>query len=192
MTDPADALRDLANAHDQGAPPKRPASPSSSRPESPVSPRPESPVSPATPDPSAESSTALDELSLASASALAELSGTDSAPYDPAMSSQARRRRLQKPDVGMMHFRLAAVPVLITVGLLMLALGLWGILVKAGNTTLPKADLPDAGTYATLALVCLPIGLLLIAGAWFFFYQVRIDQRKLKAYEDAMKKGHGW
>lgn len=211
MSDPEDALRalaDAANGSERPVPatpkPPRPAEPSptaSHRPESPIAkhpppapkPKPPTPPQPARPEapPTAsshdQSHAELDELSLASASALAELSGATSAAYDPAATSQARRRRPAKPDTGMMTVRTAAVPVLITVGLMMTALGVWGVLVKAGNTSLPMADRPNAGNYALLALVCLPIGLCLFAGAWFFLYQNKLDKRRLEAYERAQQ-----
>ncbi|MFN3166609.1 MAG: hypothetical protein ACE37H_06045 [Phycisphaeraceae bacterium] len=226
MTDPADALRDLANAmDDDGSAPAepeatpeqaperapKPAAPplSPHRPESPINPhppagshRPESPIAREPhPVPVAHAGAAtetdskteieLDELSLASASALAQLSGSTSAAYDPGHASTARRQRVPKPDTSMMQFRIAAVPVLVTVGLLMGALGLWGVLVKAGNTSLPGADRPDADNYALLALVGLPLALCMFAGAGFFLYVASIDRKKLKAYEEAKKGQRG-
>lgn len=201
MTDPSDALRDLANAMGddpddtdpaqasdvvdaadlQPVPPQPPAGTGSTRPESPINPNPARPEAPLI------RATEPADPGLASASALAALSGSTSAAYDPAATSQARHRRLTKPDTGMMQFRSASVPVLITVGLIMIALGVWGLLVKAGNTTLPMADRPDAGNYAILALVGLPLGILLLAGAGFFLYQLSHDKKKLKAYEEAKK-----
>lgn len=208
MTDPADALRDLANAMDDDGsapaepqppqapqPAARPAAPQLSphRPESPINPhppagshRPESPIA-GQPQPVPVAEHELDDLSLASASALAQLSGSTSAAYDPGQASTARRQRLSKPDTGMMQFRIAAVPVLVTVGLLMGVLGLWGVLVMAGNTSLPGADRPDADNYALLALVGLPLALCMFGGAGFFLYVASIDRKKLKAYEEAKK-----
>lgn len=187
MSDPEDALEALANAAggDQSPP-----SPASCRPESPVSPipkpapeavsgRPESPVSG-----SGNDLADLAEASAsASASAMAQLSGTESAAYDPAAASISRQHVHAKPDVGMILFREAAVPVLITVGLVMLVLGLWGVMIKLGNTSLPMADRPDAGKYAIVGMVGLPIGLLLWAGAGFFFVTVRKDKAKLAKWQ---------
>lgn len=173
MTDPEDALRDLAAASSSNQEPI--LEPEPTRPESPVSKRPESPSTSDTQTDSAE----------ASASALARLSGSESAPYDPPARSSSRRRKLKKPDVGMMAFRSAAIPVLMTMGLIMIALGVWGLVVKNGNTTLPLADQPNADQLAMIGLVGLPIGILLFAGAGFFFYQLGKDKQKLAAYEEA-------
>ena len=182
MTDPADALRDLADAMDGGGSDQ--PEPGSHRPESPIAKHPPAPER-ASQRPDAPPSVSEGDPAMASASALAELSGAMSSVYDPALSSQARQRRLAKPDVGMMQFRAAAIPVLITVGLVMTALGVWGVLVMAGNTTLPKADDPNAQQYAVLGLVGGLVGVLLIAGAGFFFSQYQKDKKKLEAYEEA-------
>lgn len=213
MPDPEDALRALADAAGGGdsepqpetAPepkPKKPSRPESpvakeppapkktQRPDAPVSKRPESPIARADDEAGKEDSVVdLAELSASqSADALAALSGTESAAYDPAEASEARSRRIPKPDVGMMQFRSAAVPVLCTVGLMMLALGVWGVLVKAGNTSMPMADKPDAGQYATIALIVgIPLALCLFAGAGFFLYQLGQDKKKLKAWEAEKK-----
>jgi len=189
MTDPEDALRDLAAASASGDEPievepmevepiDEPQS-TGGRPESPLSKRPEAPP------------TVERDVSEMSANALAHLSGTESAAYDPPARSTSRRRRIAKPDVGMIAFRTAAIPVLITVGLVMIALGVWGIMVKAGNTTLPMADQPNAPQLAIMGLVGLPVGLLLFAGAGFFFYTVGKDKQKLAAYEEAKAAEHG-
>lgn len=198
MTDPEDALRDLANALDGDDTPQAPApkpDAGSHRPESPIAKHPPPPPKPADPPGSQrpESPVASQPVevepdpSLESASALAELSGAASAVFnDPGEVSHARRSpRIPKPDVGMMTFRVAAVPVLITVALLMTGLGVWGLMVKSGNTTLPMADRPDANQYATLALVGLALGICLFAGAGFFIYQVMLDRKKLARYEEA-------
>lgn len=213
MTDPSDALRDLVNAleGDDSAqtpappPPKPPAEPASHRPESPIAkhPPPTPPPAPKPPEPGShrpespvesvapELVEPIDEHdeSEASASALAELSGAASAVFsDPGHVSHTRRRqRVPKPDVGMMTFRAAAVPVLSTVALLMTVLGIWGIMVKAGNTTLPMADRPNADQYATLALVGLMLGVLLFAGAGFYLYLYLQDRKKLARWEEAQE-----
>ncbi|MEM9348211.1 MAG: hypothetical protein AAGB26_16510 [Planctomycetota bacterium] len=180
MTDPEDALRDLAAASASGDAPIEPkpitrpeAPPSSSRPESPASKRPEAP-------PAAER-----DVSEMSANALAQLSGTGSAAYDPASrsTSSRRKRRAANPDTGAIGIKIAAIPVLITMGLVMLALGIWGILIKAGNTTLPLADLANAQQLAILGMVGLPIGLLLLASAGFMFYIVGKEKQKLARWE---------
>lgn len=211
MQSPADALKNLAAAVEDGetGQKNRPETPAaairSGRAESPIvaeptpkaaAPAPRTPPEPA--PPAAHGRRAESPIltqapdnepdeSLASASALAELSGTTSAAYDPGQASATRRRRVAKPDMGMMQFRAASVPVLITFGLIMGALGLWGVMIKTGSTALPLADRPEAGNYATVALVGLPLALCLVAGAGFFFYQYRQDQKKLAAYEEAKK-----
>ena len=182
MSDPEDALRDLAAASASSDEPIEPepmdaddAPPPSSRPESPIADKPKRPDAP----PSAQN-----DPSEMSASALAQLSGSESAPYDPAERSTARRkRRVQKPDVGMIGMRQASVPVLITIGLVMLALGVWGIMIKAGNTTLPMADRGNAQELAILGLIGLPIGILLFASAGFMLYVVAKDKKKLARWE---------
>ena len=179
MPNPEDALRDLAAASASGdepieLPDAEPAG--TGRPDSPIAGPPRRPDAP----PAVER-----DASEMSANALAQLSGSESAAYDPAAQSASRRkRRMHKPDVGMMQFRAAAIPVLITVGLVMTVLGVWGVLVMAGNTTLPKANEPDAQKYAVLALVGGMVGILLFAGAGFFLYQYLQDKKKLEAYEE--------
>lgn len=178
MSDPEDALRDLAAASASGEEPIElpDAEPTAARPESPIagtSKRPDAP-------PAAER-----DVSEMSANALAQLSGTESVAYDPgARSSSSRRKRhMHPPDVGMIGIRTASIPVLITMGLVMLALGVWGILVKAGNDTLPMADQANAQQLAILGLVGLPIGILLFASAGFMFYVVGKDKQKLARWE---------
>ncbi|MBX2853036.1 MAG: hypothetical protein KTR15_14970 [Phycisphaeraceae bacterium] len=189
MTDPEDALRDLAAASASGDKPIEPepmeptdaadALASSSKPESPIAQEPKPAKRPEAP-PTVE----RDESGL-SANALAQLSGTESAAYDPGMHSNSsrRKRRMQKPDTGMIGVRTASIPVLITMGLIMIALGVWGILVKAGNDTLPMADQGNAQQLAIIGLVGLPIGVLLFASAGFMFYMVGKDKAKLARWE---------
>ena len=90
---------------------------------------------------------------------------------------------MHPPDVGMIGIRQASIPVLITMGLVMFALGIWGILVKAGNDTLPMADQPNADQLAILGLIGLPIGILMFAAAGFMFYVVGKDKKKLAKWE---------
>lgn len=190
MTDPSDALRDLANAMDDEAPTPpakstRPDAPASSRPESPIA---QHPPAPTNTRPEAPPTVSEPDPAMASASALAELSGATDIPYDPGPARRTTRQpNRRKPDTSMMQFRSAAVPVLITVGLIMLALGFWGLLILMGNTSLPLADQPDSKQYAILGIICLPVGLCLLAGAGFFFYQIGLDKKKIAAYEQAIK-----
>lgn len=187
MSDPEDALRDLAAASASGDEPidlsevdntpegaADDASPSG-RPESPIANRPKRPDAPPTVE---------RDVSEMSANALAQLSGTESVAYDPGERSGAkRRRRPQPPDVGAIGIRTASIPVLITMGLVMFALGAWGILVMAGNESLPMADQANADQLAILGLVGLPIGVLLFASAGFMFYMVGKDKQKLAKWE---------
>lgn len=188
MNDPEDALRDLAAASASGDEPidlesveptdAADALASSSRPESPLANKPKRPDAPPSiePDPS--------EMS---ANALAQLSGSDSAAYDPGQRSASaatrRKRHLHPPDVGMIGIRTASIPVLITMGLVMFTLGFWGILVKAGNNTLPMAGQPNAQELAIVGLIGLPTGLLMFAAAGFMFYIVRKDKQKLARWQ---------
>jgi len=177
MSDPEDALRDLAAASASGDEPiePEPIEATSGRPESPIDNKPKRPDAPPTVE--------KDESEL-SANALAQLSGTETAAYDPGERSGSRRKRhLHPPDVGMIGMRQASVPVLITMGLVMLALGIWGIMVKAGNNTLPMADQPNADQLAILGLIGLPIGILMFAATAFMFYVVRKDKKKLAKWE---------
>lgn len=186
MTDPEDALRDLAAASASGDEPidldavdniedaETDAAPSG-RPESPLANTPKRPDAPPTVE---------RDVSEMSANALAQLSGTESVAYDPSERSASRRKkRMQKPDVGMIGIRTASIPVLITMGLVMFALGGWGILVMAGNDTLPMATQGNAQQLAILGLVGLPIGILLFASAGFMFYMVGKDKQKLTKWE---------
>jgi|GEM_PF-2133464 len=194
MTDPEDALRDLAEASGSSTPIR----PSRSESPLPESDRSDSIISPVTGAPRSNRPDAppvidpLADLAEASASMSGEFSGSRSAARDAgsASGSMSHRRHLQKPDVGMINFRSAAVPILMTVGLIMFAMGVWGVLIKLGSTSLPMADQPNVGQLAMLALVGLPMGLLLFAGAWFFLIQLKKDKAKLEAYEANKKKTH--
>lgn len=179
MSNPEDALRDLAAASSSGNKPIQPPNtePASKRPESPIANKSQRPQAPPTieRDPAEKS-----------ANALASLSGTELSAYDSGQASATRQHqhKLQKPDVGIIGIRLATIPLLITVGLIMLALGLWGIMIKAGNTTLPLADRANAEQLAVLGIaVALPIGILLFASAGFMFYLVNKDKQKLARWE---------
>ena len=180
MTDPEDALRDLAAASASGDEPIElpEAEPNTGRPESPI-------AQDATPTKRPDAPPTVErDVSEMSANALAQLSGSESATYDPAARSTSRRRRKRhKPDVGMIGLRQASIPVLITMGLIMIALGVWGIMVKAGNDTLPMADQGNAQQLAIIGLVGLPIGILLFASAGFMFYMVGKDKQKLARWE---------
>ena len=185
MSDPEDALRDLAAASASGEEPidleameptdAADALASSSRPESPIASTPKRPDAPPTVE--------RDEAEQ-SANALAQLSGAESVAYEPGERSTSRRKRhMHPPDVGMIGMRQASIPVLITLGLVMFALGVWGIMVKTGNDTLPMADQPNAQQLAILGLVALPIGILLFASAAFMFYMVGKDKAKLARWQ---------
>lgn len=186
MSDSEDALRDLAAASASGDQPidldamatdddAEEAAAPSGRPESPIDNKPKRPDAPPTVE--------RDESEM-SASALAQLSGSESVAYDPGARSTSRRKRhMHKPDVGMIGIRTASIPVLITMGLVMFALGVWGIMVKTGNDTLPMADQGNAQQLAILGLVGLPIGILLFASAGFMFYMVGKDKQKLAKWE---------
>ena len=183
MSDPEDALRDLAAASASGDEPielpDAEPEPTSKRPASPLSDPSQPSKRPAAPP------TVERDASEMSANALAALSGTESAPYDPGERSTARRKhKVRKPDVGAIGIRTAAIPVLITMGLIMVALGVWGILVKAGNESLPLAGQPNAPQLAIVGMaVALPVGLLLFACAGFLFYIVGKDKQKLARWE---------
>ena len=178
MSDPEEALRDLAAASASGDEPIElpDAEPAGTG-------RPDSPIAGPTKRPDAPPTIERDASEM-SANALAQLSGSESAAYDPAAQSTSRRkRRMHKPDVGMIGIRQAMIPVLITMGLVMFALGVWGIMIKAGNTSLPMADRANADQLAILGLVGLPIGVLMFAAAGFMFYMVRKDKAKLAKWE---------
>lgn len=71
------------------------------------------------------------------------------------------------------RFRIAALPVLILVGLALGAVGTWGVAVLAGMDVV-LSDRPDAERMArAMALVCFPLALALLAGAGYFIYQIR-------------------
>ena len=66
-----------------------------------------------------------------------------------------------------------SIPVLITVGLLLLGPGVWSVLILLGKTEIPGGEREDAKKMASLFWICLPMGLLLITGALYFLVQVR-------------------
>lgn len=72
-----------------------------------------------------------------------------------------------------------SIPVLITVGLLLLIPGVWALLIILGKTNIWRGDHEDARKMANLFVAGLPLGLLLISGAVYFLIQVR-DEAKLR------------
>ena len=84
----------------------------------------------------------------------------------PAARSAARRG----PGRG---FQATAVPVLMTVGLILVGLGVWGTAVLSGAEVV-LSDRPRADTMALgMILAGYPLGGALLAGAAFFLYQLR-------------------
>ncbi len=68
----------------------------------------------------------------------------------------------------------ASVPVLITVGLLLLVPGVWSLLILTGTWESPRED---ARTMAIAMLATWPIALSMFCGAWFFWHQTKKGRR---------------
>ena len=100
---------------------------------------------------------------------------------EPAPRSSPRRRTppRRKPTGGMKG---VAVPVLITVGGLLLIPAVWAALLLAGAVT---SEREGAQTMAYAMLACWPIALILFAAAGFYFY---IMQKEKKEYEASQRK----
>lgn len=72
----------------------------------------------------------------------------------------------------------ATVPVLITVGILLILLGVWGTLVLCGSDVV-LSDREDAqGMAWAMVLIGYPLGLCLVAGAGYFVYDLRRRRRR--------------
>jgi len=69
-----------------------------------------------------------------------------------------------------------SIPILMTVGLLLQVPGVWAVMVKMGKEV-PGSDRAEAATMANVMLMCMPLGLILISGAVYFFIQVRDEKR---------------
>lgn len=80
-------------------------------------------------------------------------------------SSAARRPAPRAPQRDPLH--VLAVPVLLTVGVLLFVPGAWAVAVLAGFDVW-RADEPGATKMAAVMLACLPLGLVLFGGAWWF------------------------
>ncbi len=94
-------------------------------------------------------------------------------------SSPLPRRPLHSAKQRADHkLKATAIPVLITVGSLLLLLGIWGTAVLAG-AEVPLHDKPGADRMATaMALVGYPLGASLLGGAAFFYLQLKKAKAK--------------
>lgn len=90
---------------------------------------------------------------------------------DPKTETPARSRARTPAGRDANHgLKAAAVPVLITVGLLLLIPGVWSLLILTGTWESPRED---AKTMAVAMLATWPIALSMFAGAGFFWWQIR-------------------
>ncbi|MAE61906.1 MAG: hypothetical protein CMJ49_11190 [Planctomycetaceae bacterium] len=102
----------------------------------------------------------------------------DSIQDAPAVSDQEPTRTGSPRSAGARRrsndLKRTAVPILITVGVLLLIPGFWALAVLAG-LSVPLADQGDADTMAWVFLCCLPISAILLVGAVVFYQQNRSD-----------------
>ena len=95
-----------------------------------------------------------------------------------------RTRPGPKPKDPDKSLKATAVPILATVGFLMLCLTGWAVLILL-NSHVPLWDRPNAKTMAVVMLMCGPIAAVLFAGSYVFFRQI---QREKEAYKLATAK----
>lgn len=100
---------------------------------------------------------------------VADESGAPVGAVTPARQSSGGMRR----DRGHRGLQAAAVPVLCTVGLLLILLGVWGTAVVNEHQII-LSDRPDADRMArAMIFVGYPLGGALLAGAGYFIYNLR-------------------
>jgi len=102
--------------------------------------------------------------------ASAALGAAISGQAGPARGPGAVRRPKKKRN-NMADVKAVAIPLLATVGVMLLFPAIWAVLILRGHETL-ASDKPDAETMAMVMLVCWPIALILIAAAATFGWQV--------------------
>lgn len=83
----------------------------------------------------------------------------------PPAAPDVRRPPARSPERDPFH--VLAVPVLLAVGALLLVPGVWAVAVLMGFDVW-RADEPGAAKMALVMLACLPLGLMLFGGAWWF------------------------
>ena len=94
----------------------------------------------------------------------------------PSAAGRGRSRPSQKQRADL-QFKSFAVPVLITVGGLLMLIGIWGTAVSQG-ADIWLSDRPRAGQVATAAqLAGYPLGIALFAGAGFFIFQLQQSKK---------------
>jgi hypothetical protein len=93
------------------------------------------------------------------------------------VAGSARRTgaaRARKPN----PVKAVAIPVLITVGLLLLIPGIWSVLLLAG-VEVWNSRAPGAQRMAVVMLIASwPMSICLLGGAALFFHQLRSEQKK--------------
>ena len=99
---------------------------------------------------------------------------TSPAPAPGAASAAPTPRRPAQParPAKPSAVKTAAVPLLVTVGILLFLPGTWSIMQIAG-IHVPGSEREDARTMAYFMLLCWPVSISLLAGAGFFLWQIK-------------------
>jgi len=95
-----------------------------------------------------------------------------SAPAAQSTTNAARRTTPRRSRKGDDQFKAAAVPVLFTVGGLLILIGIWALLLLL-DVAVPMHQRSGSQQMAIAMLVCWPVGLALIAGGVIFHKQIQ-------------------
>ncbi|MCG8510902.1 MAG: hypothetical protein MI741_16890 [Rhodospirillales bacterium] len=94
-------------------------------------------------------------------------------------SASARARKAQAKRRNDVKLKSNMIPVLFTMGILMLLIGTWALLVVMKIEGIPLADRPNATGTAMVMLACIPVGLALLGGGVLFAQQVMAAKKKM-------------
>ncbi len=98
----------------------------------------------------------------------------------PQPQPAARRRTPPKRKPAQDGLKAVAVPILATVGLLLLFPAIWATLLLAG-VEVWQSEREDARTMAVAMLACYPVALVMFAGSGLFFVQVQNAKKQAPA-----------
>lgn len=182
----ADALENLADGRDQRTDPIETDQPAPADVEPDAPPGAAGDVEEEAFDPAAASQSADEGYASADADAF-DMGGEPAGPVRRRRTSSRPAARTRGPS----QFARIAVKVCMVVGMLLFVPALWAVLQLAG-VPVPRHDADGAGAMALLMLVCWPIGILLVAGAFYYSKLfARMDAQLEPAARDAVDAGEG-